>query len=120
VGCYYSARMSSRISKVFDLAQRGVVIGLFSYFGFQVYQISSKVHENKIDNPHMHSTYFEDVKAKVEEEYRKGEFESNFAEFYQEDDGTDNYLKNQVRPNLTNPEYLRQKQQEKRQQDGPS
>ena len=39
------------------MAHRGVVLGLFSAFGFQVYQIFSKTYEGRVDSPHMHSTY---------------------------------------------------------------
>lgn len=51
--------MSNRsiFSKAADFVHRGVVLGLFSAFVFQVYQIGAKVYEGRVDSPHMHSTY---------------------------------------------------------------
>lgn len=86
----------SVLSKAADLAHKGAVLGLFSFFGYQAYQIASKVGEGAVDSPHMHSTYFDDVKEKVKEEYRKDNVVDH-RDWYQKED--DSYLKNQVRAN---------------------
>lgn len=88
-------------NRVADLAQRGIVVGLFSVFAFQAYQIGSKVFEGRIDHPTMKSTYFEDVNEKVKEEYVKAE-RTDQREWYAAEDNS--YLKNQVRANITKPE----------------
>ena len=56
------------LNRVADLVQKGLVLGLVSFAGFQVYQIASKVSEGQVDSPYMHSTYFKDVEEKVKEE----------------------------------------------------
>jgi len=92
-----------------DLAHRGFILGLVSVFGYQCYQIGSKVYEGQIDSPYMHSTYFKDVENKVKEEYRKDNVVDS-RDWYQAED--DSYLKDQVRPNLTKPEFIKQQQQQ--------
>jgi hypothetical protein len=99
---------STVFSRVADVAHKGVVIGLMSWFGFQMYQIGSKVYAREIDSPYMHSTYFQDVEKKVAEEYRKDNVVDH-RDWYQADD--DSYLKDQVRPNITKPEFKKQWQQ---------
>lgn len=84
----------SFFARAADVAQRGVVLGLLSVFGFQLYQLGANVYSGRVDSPYMHSTYFDDVKKKVEEEYTKDNLIDK-RDWYQAED--DSYLKNQVR-----------------------
>jgi hypothetical protein len=95
-------------SRIADVAHKGFVVGLVSVFGFQMYQIGSKVYAREVDSPYMHSTYFQDVEKKVAEEYRKDNVVDH-RDWYQAED--DSYLKDQVRPNITKPEFKKQWQQ---------
>ena len=106
--------MTSRsiFTRVADLAQRGVVLGLVSIFGFQAYQIARNTSSGVHDHPVMHSTYFEDVTEKVKEEYQKDN-RVDKRDWYEEED--DSYLKNQVRANITAPEFKKNYVQEKQQ-----
>ena len=94
---------SSIFTKIADIAHRGVVLGLFSVFGFQIYQIAVNVRGGQVDSPYMQSTYFDDVKEKVEQEYKKDNIvdSSESRDWYE--DGDDSYKKKLVRPNLTRP-----------------
>jgi len=106
----------SIFTKAADFVQRGMVLGLFTFFGFQAYQIGANVWRGKVDSPYMHSTYFQDVEEKVKEENKKArvtvdEPEGYLAaasrrDMYPEDD--DSYLKDQVRANITRPEFKKQ------------
>lgn len=98
----------SFFTKAADFAQRGMVLGLLSFFGFQIYQIGSNTLQGVVDSPYMHSTYFKDVEEKVKEEYKKDNVvdSSQKRDWYQADD--DSYLKEQVRPNITRPEFKKQ------------
>lgn len=83
----------SFFARAADAAQKGVVLGLLSVFGFQLYQIGANVYSGRVDSPYMHSTYFDDVKEKVKEEYTKDNIIDK-RDWYQAED--DSYLKNQV------------------------
>jgi hypothetical protein len=98
----------SFFTKAADIAQRGMVLGLLSFFGFQIYQIGSNTIKGKVDSPYMHSTYFKDVDEKVKEEYKKDNVidSSEQRDWYQADDNS--YMKDQVRPNITRPEFKKQ------------
>ena len=95
-------------TKAADFAQRGAVLGLLSFFGFQVYQIGSNSFKGVVDSPYMKSTYFKDVEEKVKEEYKKDNVidSSEKRDWYQADD--DSYLKEQIRPNITRPEFKKE------------
>jgi hypothetical protein len=98
----------SFFTKAADFAQRGIVLGLFSFFGFQVYQIASMTIKGQVDSPYMKSTYFQEVDEKVKEEYRKDNIVDR-RDWYEAED--DSYLKDQVRPNITKPEFKKQEAQ---------
>ena len=102
--------MASFVQKAADVAQRGAVLGLLSFFGFQLYQIGKFTLEGKVDNPYMHSTYWDDVNKKVKEEYRNDNIVDK-RDWYEADDSS--YLKDQVRPNITKPEFKKQLEKEK-------
>jgi len=110
--------MSSRpfLSKAADYAQRASVLGLLSFLGFQLYQVGHFVRERQIESPYMHSTYRQDVADKVKEEYKKDNVIDgrNERDWYADDD--DSYRKEQVRANITTPEFKKQynQQQEKK------
>ena len=93
---------SSIFTRAADVVHKGAVMGLFSFFGFQLYQIGAQVYQRQIDSPYMHSTYFDDVKEKVQEEYRKDNTVDK-RDWYQKED--DSYLKDQVRANITRPDF---------------
>lgn len=95
----------SIFSRVADVAHKGVVLGLLSLFGFQVYQIGSNVLEGKLDNPYMHSTYLKDVEEKVKEEYRKDNIVDH-RDWYEADDSS--YLKDQIRADITKPNFKKE------------
>lgn len=94
----------SFINRLADVAHRGIVLGLLSLTAFQGYQIVKNLRE-PIDSPYQQSTYFKDVEQKVKEEYRK-EGHVDKRDWYQAEDQS--YLKDQVRPNLTKPEFKAQ------------
>jgi hypothetical protein len=100
-------------SKAADFAQRTIVIGLMSYFGFQAYQIFKFTTAGIIDSPYMKSTYFKDVEEKVKEDMLKDNEVNDIKQrdMYQEDD--DSYLKEQVRPNILRPEFKKEYEQKK-------
>jgi hypothetical protein len=98
---------SNVFKKVADALQRGAVLGLFSVFAFQAYQIGSNVYQNKIDHPSMHDTYFNDVDEKVKKEYENAHRIDYRGDWYPADDDE---------PNPFRPEDPKQKQ--KQQQDG--
>jgi hypothetical protein len=97
-----------------DVAHKSFVVGLFTFFGFQAYQIGAKVLERKVDSPYMHSTYFKDVEQKVKEEYRKDNVVDH-RDWYQAED--DSYLKEQIRADITRPDF-KKKWEEQRQREG--
>lgn len=78
------------------------MLGLVSVFAYQCYQIGSKALEGKVDSPYMHSTYFKDVEEKVKQEYRKDNVVDK-RDWYDAED--DSYLKDQVRPNISDPKF---------------
>lgn len=92
-------------TKAADFAQRTVVCGLLSFFGFQVYQIFTQARKGVVESPYLESTYFKDVENKVKEELEKQDIVDNIKvrDMYPEDD--DSYLKDQVRPNFLRPEF---------------
>lgn len=96
---------ATMFTRAADLLQRGVVLGLISFTGFQVYQIGRNAISGRVDSPYMQSTYFNDVEEKVKEEYRKDNIVDR-RDWYQAED--DSYLKDQVRPNITKPEFKHQ------------
>jgi len=87
-------------------------LGLVSFFGYQVYQIGKNVLSGKVESPYLHSTYFKDVEEKVKEEYRKDNLIDK-RDWYQAED--DSYLKNEVRPNITTPEFKKKYEEQKKQ-----
>lgn len=95
----------SLATRAADFVHRGIVVGLFSWFGFQVYQIGSQVTTGRLDSPYMHSTYFKDVEKKVKEEYAK-ENRVDQRDWYPAEDNS--YLKEQVRANITKPGFKKQ------------
>lgn len=97
-------------TKAADFVHKGFVLGLASVFCFQVYQITRNSVAGKVDSPYMHSDYFEKVEKKVKEEYRKDNVVDS-RDWYQAED--DSYLKDQVRPNITQPEFKKQFEQRK-------
>lgn len=103
----------SLFTKAADFVQRGAVLGLLTFFGFQVYQIGSNTLKGVVDSPYMKSTYFKDVDEKVKEEYKKDNVidSSEKRDWYQADD--DSYLKEQVRPNITRPEFKKEYEEKK-------
>lgn len=87
-----------------DIAHRGVVLGLLSFFGFQAYQIAKFTLQGKVESPYLESTYFQEVNEKVKEEYRKDNIVDR-RDWYEADDNS--YLKDQIRPNITKPEFMK-------------
>jgi hypothetical protein len=100
-------------TKAADFAQRTVVCGLLSFFGFQVYQIFTQARRGVVDSPYLESTYFKDVENKVKEELEKQDtvHSAKMRDMYQEDD--DSYLKEQVRPNILRPEFKKEYKERK-------
>jgi hypothetical protein len=99
----------SLYTKAADLVHRGAVVGLFSFFCFQAYQIGSNTRQGVVDSPHLKSTYFKEVNETVAKEYAKDN--EKREDWYQTDD--DSYLKGQVRPNTTLPEFKKRYDQHK-------
>jgi hypothetical protein len=105
-------RMSA-FTRVADFAQRGMVLGLFSVFSYQAYQIGRNIKSGIIEHPTMNSTYFKDVEEKVKEEYKNKDNAVDTRDWYEEND--DSYLKDQVRPNINTPEFKKEYKQRKNQ-----
>ena len=102
-----------------DVAHRVVIFGLVSFFGFQVYQIARNTREGLQDHPLMHSTYHEDVAKAVREDNKKDHTIVNERDWYDDDDDT--FEKQQIRANITTPEFKqkllqRQKSLQRKQQ----
>jgi hypothetical protein len=89
---------TSAFSQVANVAHKGFVLGLFTFFGFQTYQISKNVWRGRVHHPTMDSTYFQDVQEKIKEEYERKDNQIDKRDWYASDD--DSYLKNQVRADL--------------------
>jgi hypothetical protein len=100
-------------SKAADVAQRTVVLGLMSFFGFHAYQIFKFTTAGVIDSPYMKSTYFKDVEEKVQEDMLKDNEVNDLKQRDMYNDGDDSYLKDQVRPNILRPEFKKQLEQKK-------
>jgi hypothetical protein len=101
----------SIFTRAADIVQRGCVLGLLSMAGYQCYQIGKFTLEGRVKSPYMESTYFKDVEEKVKEEYRKDQL-TDHRDWYAEND--DSYLKKQVRPNLTTPEFKKKQDEERK------
>lgn len=80
------------LTKVADLAQKGTVLGLFSLFGYQVYQIGSNVvAETSRPKKNQHKEIMEKINEKVEEESKYKNSIDKIPDRYDPDD--DSYLK---------------------------
>jgi hypothetical protein len=101
-------------TRVADGLHKTAVVGLLSFFGYQGYQIGSKVLEGKVDSPYMHSTYREDVNAKIKQEYRERDNVIDQRDWYQKEDNS--YLKDVVRPNITTPQFKQEYEKQRQQQ----
>lgn len=100
------SRSTSIFTRLADVAHRGAVLGLLSFFGFQAYQIAANVNSGRpLDSPYMKSTYRDDVRNKVEEEYRKDNIVDSreSRDWYDEDD--ESYKSKLLRPNMTKPDF---------------
>ena len=74
-----------------NLAQRGVVLGLVSFFGYQVYQIGRNVSENKVESKYMETKTFDKIQEKIREEEKFKNDIDKIPDRYDADD--DSYLK---------------------------
>ena len=104
---------TSVFTRAANVAQKGTVLGLMSFFGFQIYQIGRNVQSGRVDHPVMESTYFEDVASKVREEYATKDGKIDTRDWYEEDDAS--YLKDQVRPNITQPQFRKNYEEQRKQ-----
>lgn len=71
-----------------------------------MYQITSNVRQGVVHHPVMESTYFKDVENKVREEYEKDN-EVNKRSSWYKDEKDQSFLKEQVRANITKPEFVK-------------
>lgn len=100
----------SIFSRMADVAHKTVGIGLISFFGFHVYQLVSQVRSGKLDHPTLHSTYKEELNAKIREDYQgKG------TRIWYDKDEID-FEKDQLRANYTKPEFLQEFKEKQKQQ----
>jgi predicted negative regulator of RcsB-dependent stress response len=62
----------SAFARIADVAQKGAVLGLFSVFGYQIYQISQKTSEysqlQKESRSSQHEQIMSEINKKVQEE----------------------------------------------------
>jgi hypothetical protein len=87
--------------------QRVLVIGIWSYTAWLIYQMSSKISQGVVDHPTKHTNYREDMaKAMIEQDKSQN--------FYKEDDMS--YLKNQLRADITTPEFKKKWEERQQQQ----
>ena len=108
--------MSARtfLTRAADMTQKSAVLGLLGMFGYYGFQIISNVAERKVDSPFMHSTYEQDVNEKVRQEYESDNVVDgrNERDWYATDD--ESRPRDQIRADLTTPEFKKQYQQEKK------
>jgi hypothetical protein len=94
------------LQKAADVAQKGAVLGLMTFFGFQVYQIATKTYEgvdrSKLQSPPSNPTteYVEEIRNKAAEDY-KNYWKVDHRDWYDKED--DSHLKNVPRPNRPPP-----------------
>jgi hypothetical protein len=81
----------SAFTRAADLAQRGIVLGLFSVFSYQAYQIGRNIRSGIIEHPTMKSTYFKDVDEKVKEEYENKDGVVDTRDWYVKNPSTAEY-----------------------------
>jgi len=103
---------SGTFRRAADLAHKGVVTGLLSFLGFQVCQVGVNVYHGRSQTPYTESTYFKDVDEKVKDEYKKRDNQINKRDWYEADDQS--YLKDQVRADITRPEFRKEYEAKKR------
>lgn len=105
----------SIFTKAADVVHKVTLFGIFSFFGFTVYQLTSQVYKGEINSPYLQSTYRQDVDEKVKEAYEKDNEVSdrNARDWYAEDD--DSYKKGEIRPNFTTPEFKKKYQENQKQ-----
>jgi hypothetical protein len=84
----------SALSRVADIAQKGAVLGLFSVFAFQVFQINEKTLEYSRDQAAIkndqHARIMSEINKKVEEESQPYTIDKIPDRYDKEDDS---YLK---------------------------
>ncbi len=87
------------LNKAADVVQKGAVLGLLSLFGYQVYQIGTKVEEKRVETKFNHKVYLEKINKAVEEEEKLKHSIDKIPDRYDPDDNS--YLKRV--PNLQEP-----------------
>ncbi|KAG7350305.1 hypothetical protein IV203_002248 [Nitzschia inconspicua] len=83
----------SAFARIADIAQKGAVLGLFSVFAFQVYQINEKTREYSREQLRLrneHAQIMAEINKKVEEESQPYTIDK-IPDRYDRDD--DSYLK---------------------------
>ena len=92
--------MAGYFNKVIDVAHKASVLGLFSLFSFQLYQIGRNAYQgidhtkrNQQQTPE--KEYLDTLREKVDEDYKK-HYDIDHRDWYEKDD--DSYLKNIPKP----------------------
>mmetsp|Transcript_3817 Transcript_3817/g.4405 ORF Transcript_3817/g.4405 Transcript_3817/m.4405 type:complete len:101 (+) Transcript_3817:195-497(+) len=83
------------IHRSLDVLQKGAVLGLFSVFGFQVYQIGRNLYHGIDYDNHPQKAYVEQLRDKAEEEYNNYH-KIDQRDWYDKDDNS--YLDNAPKP----------------------
>lgn len=92
--------MRGYLNKVVDVAHKATVVGLFSLFSFQLYQIGRNAYQG-IDHSKTlqpQKEYIEVLRVKAEEDYKK-HYDISHRDWYEKDDNSflDNAPKTQTR-----------------------
>lgn len=80
-----------------DVAHKTTVLGLFSLFGFQLYQVTTNAYGGlrEKEEQHPQADYIQTLRDKADEDYSK-HYKIDHRDWYDKDD--DSYLKNAPKP----------------------
>lgn len=83
--------MTTLFTRAANIMQKTAVVGLIGMFSYHTYQITTNVAAGMAKHETMESTYFEDVKKKVDEEYQEKYGKTDKRDWYDKEDQS--YLK---------------------------
>ena len=94
-----------------DIAHRGVIIGIASFMGFQIYQIGRNFLSGERDNQAVleQSTYWEEISARIKREEHEN---PRFVMGEEEEEELASREAEQFRPHFLKPEFLKAKKEE--------
>mmetsp|Transcript_33106 Transcript_33106/g.47003 ORF Transcript_33106/g.47003 Transcript_33106/m.47003 type:complete len:95 (+) Transcript_33106:79-363(+) len=89
--------MSQFIKTAVNVAHKTTVLGLFSLFGFQLYQVGKNAFIGIVqkEEEHPQAEYIQTLRDKADEDYKK-HYKIDHRDWYDKDDNS--YLKDAPRP----------------------